>query len=59
MIREITGQQAQESLIFHRLFSYLLASGYNQLMTFELEERDREEALLQSGKYIENIIAKL
>ncbi len=44
---------------FHRLFSHLLASGYNQLMTFELEEQNREEALLQSRKYIENIITRL
>lgn len=44
---------------FNRLFSYLLASGYNQLMTLELEERNREEALLQSRGYIESIISKL
>jgi sugar phosphate isomerase/epimerase len=44
---------------FPRLFAYLLDSGYEHLMTFELEEENREEALLQSKNYIENTMAAL
>ena len=41
---------------FPRLFAYLLDSNYDYLMTFELEEENKEEALLQSKKYIEGVI---
>ena len=41
---------------FTRLFAYLLNSGYDHLMTFELEEENREESLLQSKNYIEGIV---
>jgi len=43
---------------FPRIFACLLDSGYNRLMAFELEEENKEEALLQSKKYIEDTIAE-
>lgn len=42
---------------FPRLFTFLLHSGYNHLMTFELEEENKEGTLLQSKRYIEDIAA--
>ncbi|HIE27167.1 TPA: sugar phosphate isomerase/epimerase [Candidatus Poribacteria bacterium] len=41
---------------FRRLFSVLDSFNYTGLMTFELEEPKKEEALQQSKKYIEDII---
>lgn len=44
---------------FPRLFSYLIGSGYDHLMTFELEEEDIERALAQSRDYIKSIVKSI
>ncbi|MBM3236096.1 sugar phosphate isomerase/epimerase [Candidatus Poribacteria bacterium] len=50
-------RQAGTGIIdFRRLFAILDSSNYTGLMTFELEEQQKEEALRQSKKYIEDII---
>jgi len=50
-------RQAGTGIIdFRRLFAVLDSFNYTGLMTFELEEQQKEEALRQSKKYIEDII---
>ena len=52
-------RQAGTGIIdFRRLFAVLDSFNYTGLMTFELEEQQREEALRQSKKYIEDIIGE-
>jgi sugar phosphate isomerase/epimerase len=50
-------RQAGKGIIdFRRFFAVLDSLNYNRLMTFELEEPQKEEALRESKKYIEDII---
>jgi len=52
-------RQAGTGIIdFRRLFAILDSFNYTGLMTFELEEQQKEEALRRSKKYIENIIGE-
>ena len=41
---------------FKRLFRYLKECNYSGLMTFEMEEEDKEGALIKSKEYIERLI---
>jgi sugar phosphate isomerase/epimerase len=41
---------------FERLFGFLRESRYSRLMTLELEEEDKESALIKSKEYLERLI---
>lgn len=44
---------------FERLFRYLKKTNYLGLMTLELEEKQKEEALIESREYLENLLKKI